>query len=163
LRNAGLNAKDARMAQPATDLTSPRRLDPLSGWFLVFLSWLVPGAGFFALGQYARAFVLFVLVQTPFVFGVLLFGSVPLPAWAPGDYGFNIVNTLTFVIQMCNGLLSGIWLIGNVSGAQFFQGVESSPYFDLASFYIMVSGAANYFAFWNFYDRHVGPRPSQSE
>ena len=149
------------MTEPLSASRQSPRLAPAAGWSLTLLSWLIPGAGFLVLRQYARAAALFLLIETPFVIGVLLTGSVLLPAWTPGDWGFNIVNSLTFITQMGNGLLGGVWLIGGRMGAEFFQGQEWGALFDLASFHIMVSGAMNYFAVCNFYDRHVAERQEQ--
>lgn len=130
-------------------------LPPMVGWGLVLLSWLIPGAGFVAVGRYVRGLTLFFLIQTCFLIGVLLKGSVLPPAWSPNDWGFNIVNSLTFVTQMGNGFLSSLWLLGARAEKAFFLGAEWHAYFDLATFYIMVSGAMNYFSVSNFYDRHV--------
>jgi len=138
-----------------------RPLSPASGWALTLLSWLIPGAGFMAVRQTARGLALFALIETPFILGVLMYGSVPLPAWTPGDLGFNIVNSLTFLTQMGNGLLSGVWLAGNVANIPFFRGDEPQALADLASFYIMVSGALNYFSVCSFHDRLVAPRPKE--
>lgn len=138
--------------------TAPRL--PLgTGLALTLLSWLIPGAGFLAVGRVARGMALFVLIQTPFAMGVLMSGAVPPPVWTAGDLGFNIVNSLTFVCQLGNGGLSGVWLVGNLAGVPFFADRGQLPLFELASFCIMVSGALNYFTVCNFYDRHVAPKP----
>ena len=135
------------------------RMAPAKAWGLLLLTWLVPGSGFLFTRQFARAIALFLLITVPFLFSVLfLKGAVLPPAWTPGDYGFNIVNSLTFVTQVGNGLLSLTWLVGRLQGVGFFQGIEEHALFELASFYMMVSGAMNYFAVCSFYDRHIAPR-----
>ncbi len=145
----------------------------VKGLLLMLLSWLIPGAGFFAIGHRIRGIAIFALIQAPFLVGVLLLpGSVLPPVWSPGDHGANIVNGLTFVTQLGNGLLSGIWLLGSgvdqwlAAGASseflskmadLFKGDMPHALYELASFYLLVSGGLNYFCVCNFYDRHINP------
>ena len=156
-------------------------LAPGRGWALMALSWLIPGAGFMAMGQVARGLVLFAFIEIPFVIGVAMTGAVLPPAWTPGDWGANIVNTLTFITQMGNGFAGGLWLVGDLLnnaflgpdpphylqivsflfGNKFFMGDPPHALFELASFYIMVSGGLNYFCVCNFYDRLMAPRTGE--
>ena len=142
----------------AVEQTTRTPLPPLTGWALVVLSWLIPGAGFLAIGRFGRGLAVLALIQAPFLIGILLPGAVLMPIWTPGDWGANIVNSLTFVTQIGNGLMSLIWAFGASANLPFFVGVQAydaHPLFELASFYLMVSGGLNYFCVCNFYDRHV--------
>ncbi|MCX7046759.1 MAG: hypothetical protein NTX50_14895 [Candidatus Sumerlaeota bacterium] len=139
-----------------------RPLSPVKCWLLFFLSWLIPGSGFIVRRQYARGLVLFALIEIPFFIGVAMTGSVLQPAWSPGDWGANIVGLLTFVTQMGNGLAGGVWALGSFAKVPFFAGDPTHALFELASFYLMVSGGLNYFCVCNFYDRMVAPKPPKS-
>lgn len=128
-------------------------------------SWLIPGLGFFRRGRYARAIALFLVIEGTFCIGLFLNGSVTPPIL---DFsGGGIISILTFLIQLANGLVSILSLGAHFwSGAlvnqglvpgqilKFFSGIQTHAFFELGGFYLLVSGAMNYFAVINFYDRY---------
>ena len=126
-------------------------------WGQVILSWLIPGSGFVLRRHYARGVVLFLLINVTFMIGVLLHGAVVWPIWNPRIEGFNIVNNLTFMVQLGNGLLSLLSLVGHsLTPNGVLTGQEWHAYFDLGSFYVLASGGMNYFVICHFYDRFSG-------
>jgi len=136
-------------------------------WGQVILSWLIPGSGFVLRKHYARGVVLFLLINVTFMIGVLLNGAVVWPIWNRHIEGFNIVNNLTFIVQLGNGFLSLLSLVGHsLRPNGVLTGQEWHAYFDLASFYLLVSGGMNYFVVCHFCDRFSeaprGKRPSKS-
>jgi hypothetical protein len=125
----------------------------------MLLGWLVPGAPFFFKKAYLRGIALFAIIMLTFVIGIALNGGVIWPIWVPGDEGFNIVNCLTFLVQLGCGLPSLISLAASQGIIlDSIQPKEWHPFFDLASFYILISGAMNYFILMNFYDRYYNPK-----
>ncbi len=136
-------------------------------WGQVILSWLIPGSGFVLRKHYARGVVMFLLINVTFMIGVLLHGAVVWPIWNRHIEGFNIVNNLTFMVQLGNGLLSLLSLVGHsLTPNGVLTGQEWHAYFVLASFYLLVSGGMNYFVVCHFYDRFSearrGKKPSKS-
>ena len=131
----------------------------------VIISWIIPGSGYLRRGRYVRFLLIFVLINGTFLLGLALQGAVTLPIW-DGSRG-SISSTLTFIFQLGNGLLSGLSFFAvqwarrmNAIGAQpptmvrFFSGWQPDITFELGSFYILVSGAMNYFLITNMYDRY---------
>ncbi|HPB30269.1 MAG TPA: hypothetical protein PLB62_02330 [Candidatus Sumerlaeota bacterium] len=129
------------------------------------LNWLIPGAGYLRRGRYIRALLIFVLINGTFVAGLSLQGSVTPPIW--DGSGGGIISMLTFIIQLGSGLFSGLSFFAvqgmrrmNALGFQpapivrFFSGWQPHATFELGSFYILVSGAMNYFFITNMYDRY---------
>ena len=132
-------------------------------WGQVILSWLIPGSGFVLRKHYARGVVLFLLINVTFMIGVLLNGAVVWPIWNRHIEGFNIVNNLTFIVQLGNGLLSLLSLVGHSFRPNgVLTGQEWHAYFDLASFYLLVSGGMNYFVVCHFCDRFSGRAKDKS-
>lgn len=127
---------------------------PLQRKFIqLLLSWLIPGSGFLFHNQLKRGIVIFVLLSATAFFGVALKGTVVFPVWSPAKEGFNVINILTFLAQMGFGGLSLLCLLSQPLGIKFLQGQQAYAFFDLASFYLIVSGAMNYLMLFNFYDR----------
>jgi TM2 domain-containing membrane protein YozV len=127
-------------------------------WAELFLSWLIPGSGFVLRKQYVRGIVLFLLINVTFMIGVFLHGAVAWPIWNPRtEEGFNIVNNFTFIVELGNGLLSLLSLVGHqLMPNRMLTGQEWNANFDLAAFYLLVSGGMNYFVVCHFYDRFSG-------
>jgi hypothetical protein len=128
-------------------------------------SWMIPGLGYFLHGRRIRALILFVVIEGTFFLGLALQGGVAPPVLDPS--GGGIISFLTFLIQLGNGLSgflslgASIWSTnlksqGLIPGplAVFFAGNPPKALFDQASLYLLVSGAMNYFAVTNFYDRY---------
>lgn len=128
-------------------------------------SWMIPGFGFFTRGRRIRALILFVIIEGTFFLGLMLQGGVTSPVLDPS--GGGIISFLTFIIQLGNGLsgffslAASVWSTnlktqGLIPGPLviFFAGNPPKALFDQASLYILVSGAMNYFAVTNFYDRY---------
>ena len=154
------------MPRPRAEL--PRlssRHSPVEVALTLLLAWLVPGAGFLAHGRIGRGLTLFIALHLTFVLGVLMHGGVAWPVWSASDPGFNIVNNLTFIIQLGNGLPSLASLYATAKGAHgwlsFLAADLSHPLFDLSSFYLLVAGAMNYFAVCNTYDRLFARRAQE--
>jgi hypothetical protein len=123
------------------------------------LCWLIPGSGFLLKKAYVRGAVLFAIIMVTFAIGVALGGGVIWPVWIPGTEGFNIVNCLTFIVQLGGGVPALISLASDLDlGLAFLRGREWRGVFDLASFYLLISGAMNYFVVMNFYDRYYNKR-----
>jgi hypothetical protein len=138
-------------------------------------SWFLPGFGFFRRKQYARAIILFIMIELTFFLGLSLQGSVSLPVLDAS--GGSIISSLTFIIQLFNGV-SGLLSLGAVLWDQslaakglvagtwikFFSGSQPHAFFELGAFYLLVSGAMNYFSIMNFYDRYkTGHKGGSSE
>ncbi len=128
---------------------------PQAGWELVLLNWILPGAGFIAAGRKARGLTQMAIVLVTFAVGLVLRGGV-IWIWMP-DTSFNLVNSITFVIQMGAGVPALASMIAHLAGYNLLGGVPSATYFELGSFYMVVAGALNYFATCNLYDRLVKP------
>ncbi|MCX7012984.1 MAG: hypothetical protein NTW86_10580 [Candidatus Sumerlaeota bacterium] len=131
-----------------------RRLGPAPA---LLLGWLIPGAGFIAHGRLGRGATLFVALHLTFALGLLLHGGVVWPVWSLSDPAFNIVNNLTFIVQMGGGLGALASLAVNLTGSHgplaFLAADPMHPLFDLSSVYLLVVGAMNYFVVCNMYDR----------
>jgi hypothetical protein len=131
------------------------------------LCWLIPGSGFLLKRAYARGAALFGIIVVTFAIGVVLGGAVIWPVWNPKGEGFNIVSCLTFIVQLGNGLPGLLSLMSNLGlGAAFLRVKEWEGRFDLASFYLLISGAMNYFVVMNFYDRYYNKgyrKPSEGK
>lgn len=141
-------------------------------WLVVFLSWLIPGYGFYVHGFRKRAIFFFVSLELTFFVGVALHGLVLFPVFDWTKEGFNVVSILTFLTQMCNGLLGIISVIpdlvvqfgqqntdGTLSLARkvaLFGYNETHHWADLGSFYLLISGGMNYFVLASTYDHFYG-------
>ena len=136
--------------------TTDSAADAVARLALVFLAWLIPGAGFFFKRCYIRGAVLFVLITVTFAVGVRFRGCVELPIWSPRSEGFNLVAILTFLVQLGAGLPSVLSVLAHKLNISLLAGDPADPMFDLATFYILVAGALNYFVVCNFYDRFYG-------
>jgi len=118
-------------------------------------SWLVPGLGFAAKRNYWRGAAIFVLLNGTFFIGLLLHGTVIVPEFHYHSPAFNIVSILTFFGELGNGLASFFCLANDRWHLGLLRPVETDPFFDLATLYLLVSGCMNYFCVCNFYDRHI--------
>jgi len=124
----------------------------------VFLAWLAPGAGYLAHGRLKRGMALFLVLNATFALGLAMNGGVVWPPWNWRDpnSGFNIVNNLTFILQMGAGLpaiaslAAGKWAA--TGWTSWLAADPSHPLYDLSSFYLLVAGAMNYFAVCGAYD-----------
>lgn len=128
-------------------------------------SWMIPGLGFFLHGRRIRALVLFLVIEGTFFLGLALKGGITPPVLDPS--GGGIISFLTFIIQLGNGVTGFLSLGASLwstnlkaqglipsSLVVFFAGNPPKALFDQASLYLLVSGAMNYFAVTNFYDRY---------
>lgn len=116
-----------------------------------------------------KGILLFLLIQGIFMAGLLFHGSLTPPIIEKS--GGGVISVLTFLIQLGNGIM-GFLSFGSVlwtrnileSGAtpgdvlKFFSGDQTHACYDLGSFYILVSGALNYFTLTTFYDRYKNQR-----
>ena len=137
-------------------------------WLVVFLSWLIPGYGFYVHGFCKRAIFFFIILELTFFIGVALHGLVLFPVFDWTKEGFNVVSILTFLTQMCNGLLGIISVIPDLFvqlGQQnpdaarkvaLFGYNETHHWADLGSFYLLISGGMNYFVLASTYDHFYG-------
>lgn len=136
--------------------SSPRKSDfAVHPLFLVLIGWLIPGSGFLLLGpKYRTRGILYILVlHLTFFIGVALRGGVVWPVWSISAPGFSIMNNLTFIAQMGAGWLWIVSLIANIAHWGAIAALEPHPYFELGSFYCLVTGALNYFVITQSLDR----------
>jgi hypothetical protein len=130
---------------------------------LVLIDWAIPGLGFALVGRWTRGLAQFLIVWVTFAIGLALHGGVVWPSWSIHAAGFNLINNITFVIQMGAGLPALASLAGGWLGLSWLGGVPQDPFFELGGYYMVVAGALNYFAVCNLYDRVVHPRPRYRE
>lgn len=142
------------MMSPAPEPAAHQTTAPLS---LVWLNWLIPGAGFAARGRWARAGAQFGLVMGTVLLGALMHGGVTWPAWSLQSPEFNLINNITFVVQIGSGAPALASLGGHLAGWEWLGGDPPHALFELGSYYLVVAGAINYFGCMNFYDRLVKP------
>ena len=132
-------------------------------------SWLLPGFGYLRKKRYARALILFIIIEGTFFLGLVLKGSVTPPILDPS--GGGVISFLSFLIQVGNGLLSiisfaAVFAFKKMGDFQlapgpflaFFAGEQPHAFFEMGGFYLLVSGAMNYFSVVNFYDRYKNGR-----
>ena len=68
------------------------------GW-AAFFGWLIPGAGHFYQGRYAKGGLFFCCILFTFFYGLFLGnGQVVYAAWRPGDYRWQ------YALQLCVGV-----------------------------------------------------------
>jgi len=101
-----------------------------------------------------------------FMLGCMLHGGVVWPAWSMGEEGFNVINNISFLIQMGAGLPALISLAAGLhpdaAALQWTSPDTANPLYDLGSFYVLVCGAMNYFIVCNTYDRLFRPKKADS-
>ena len=127
---------------------------PVSGW-LVVVNYLLPGVGFCVAGRWARGLMQAALVLVTAAIGWSLHGGVVWPSWSFQAKDFNLINNLTFLVQLGGGLPALASLSAHSMHWTALEGVPKDPYFELGGYYLVVAGAVNYFATMNFYDRLV--------
>jgi hypothetical protein len=84
---------------------------PARGWYgIVFLAWLVPGAGHFLLKRRGRAALLFASVAIMFLLGLMMRGAMFQPQ--TGDVLTTIIYVGGFFGDLASGLLYllSVWL-----------------------------------------------------
>ena len=132
-------------------------VNPLEPVAVLGLNWLAPGVGFIIKGKYRQGIILFLILNTTFLIGLLLYGEVTVPTVQTDDASFNWLNILTFIGQMGNGGMSilsiSLHTLAEKKNIQIFQTNSAHPWADLAVLYFLVSGAMNYFATCNLWDR----------
>jgi hypothetical protein len=148
-----MNTRNAASPPPPTPA-----MPPASGW-LVLLNYLLPGAGFCAVGRRGRGLLQGTMVLVTVALGWSLHGGVAWPSWSPQAMDFNLINNLTFLVQLGGGLPNLASLVAHQLGWPLLGGVPKDPYYELGSYYLVVAGAVNYFATLNFYDRLVKRDP----
>jgi hypothetical protein len=124
--------------------------------FVLLMSWLLPGYGFLHNGRRWHALFVFVVLESTFLAGSMLQGSVLFPDFNFGSEGFNLVTILTFLTQMFNGLLGLLSLLPDIGGPAILPYNETHHWADLGSFYLLVSGGMNYFVLASTYDHFYG-------
>jgi hypothetical protein len=123
-----------------------------SGW-LVLANYLLPGAGFCAVGRWRRGLLQAAMVLVTASIGWSLHGAVAWPSWSRHALDFNLINNLTFIVQMGGGLPNLASLAASRFDWPLLGGVPEDPYYELGGYYLVVAGAINYFATLNFFDR----------
>jgi hypothetical protein len=116
---------------------------------------------------------LFIVIEGTFFIGLCLKGSVTPPIFDAS--GGGIISMLSFIIQLGNGLVSVASLTGVLwakhllsahmtPGALiiFLAGKQTQARYELGGFYLLVSGAMNYFVLTNFYDRYRAGRDGRA-
>ena len=159
----------AEIKSPPSTPSKPQtsELAPLSSqrlWGAIALNWLIPGSGYFLVGDRRRAWALVALFHITFFMGLTLKGGVVFPEWNYRSETFNIISVLTFLVDMGAGWPSLASLAARhgmepnsfvpLTGFRgWLAGDEAAAAFDLASFHILLVGALNYFACCALYDR----------
>ena len=138
-----------------------KKASPQEKLFVMVMSWLVPGFGFYRNGLKARGVFFFITLELTFLVGACFRGSVLLPDFSPHSEGFNLVAILTFFTQMFNGLLGLVSLVPDLLGRfglrfSILPYNETSQWYDLGSFYLLISGGMNYFVLTSTYDHFYG-------
>ncbi len=131
----------------------------LVGWGMLLLNWALPGVGFMMVGRQARGLVQFCTVLLTLALGLALRGGVMWPTWDFQHQEVNLINNITFIIQMGAGLPALASLLGHLNDFQPLGGIPTSAHYELGSYFIVVAGALNYFASCNFHDRLVRITP----
>lgn len=132
---------------------------------LALLNWLIPGAGYAAVGDFLRAGILCLIINLIFAIGLYLDGYLYVPSFRLGPE-FNIVAILTLAVQALHGggtiLLLAAAEVGGPLGALLVRD-PGAPYSDLGAFHLLVAGGLNYVASARLYDLLVGyeePKPA---
>lgn len=135
--------------------TLPRRTVPQASVGLAIVNGLLPGAGYCVMGRWTRGLLQAGMVLATAAIGWSLHGGVAWPSWSPEAADFNLINNLTFLVQLGGGLPMLGSLAANHFNFTLLGGIAKAPYYELGSYYLVVAGAVNYFASLNFYDRLV--------
>ncbi len=112
-----------------------------------------------AVGDRKRGIALFVLVNAIFFAGLAFDGYLYVPPFLPRTPGFNIVATLTFIVQACNGGLCALVLAAADTKLPLLGLLARDPgtaWADLGAVHFLVSGGLNYFATVRLYDLLTG-------
>lgn len=125
-------------------------------FFPVFINWLFPGMGYYFLGRKIKALILFILLEITFVIGFILHSQVAIPMINPFSLGFNLINIFTFIVQLGNGLFSVISILNERLHFGLFWAIPSHSSYELGGYYMLVSGASNYFITMHIYDTLCG-------
>lgn len=126
------------------------------------LGWLVPGLGHLLQRDTKRGIIIFAVIQTTFVLGLICHGAVLLPPYNPADWGMNAMNILTFVVQLANGLAAMLTMAVSQLFPAWAASTRAHTLFELGSVYLLMAGAVNSIVLGGLYDRHLRrPRPSE--
>ena len=104
-----------------------------------------------------------ILILLTFILGWVLHGGVAWPSWSMSAPDFNLINNITFVMQMGAGLPALASLTSSILNYSPLGGIPQHPFYELGSYYLLVGGAINYFALCNLWDRCVTPQPRFEE
>jgi len=119
------------------------------------VNWLVPGAGYLLVRDWARGIGIMVLINGVFLLGLVFDGYMAIPAMSPRDPSFNIFMALTFIVQLWHGggvlAVFGAESMGGPLAALLVRD-PGGAYSDLGSFHFAVAGGLNYFATVRLYD-----------
>lgn len=124
----------------------------------MLLSWLIPGFGYYHHGKKRLGIFFFVALEITFLIGAAMQASILFPELNYRSEGFNVVTILTSFTQLFNGLLGLISLLPEFVGGRIhiLPYNETSSWFDLGTFYLLVSGGMNYFVLVSTYDHFYG-------
>lgn len=125
-------------------------------FFPVFINWLFPGIGYYFIGKKIKALILFILLEITFIIGFLLHSQVAIPMINPFSLGFNLINIFTFIVQLGNGFFSIVSIINERFHLNLFWAIPSHSTYELGGYYMLVSGASNYFITMHIYDTLCG-------
>ena len=130
---------------------------------LLALNWLIPGLGFFLRGRWARGATQALLVGLTLAGGVALHGGVGWPTWSLNRPDFNLINNLTFLIQMGMGAPAIASLAAHWADWTPLGGQPAHAYYELGGYFLVVAGAVNYFSTCSFHDRLCRAHPPTPE
>ena len=144
--NGGIVHSDKEEPQylPDVELTSGQQSQAI---LLSIVGWLVPGAGHWYLGKYAKGCIFFFLLNGLFYWGMALHGEIAIPILNVHSAEFNFVNILIFIFGCGNGLMT---LLNLMPFAKF--GDISLNTYEVGTLFMVVSGSLNVFVVMNAWD-----------
>src|SRR5262245_56017813 len=117
-----------------SDLPFESAIPQVPGW-LAIVNYLIPGAGYCIAGRWVRGLLQTAMVLMTMAIGFALHGGVPWPSWSPQASDFNLINNLTFIVQLGGGLPALASLAANLKDWPFLQGIPHHAYYELGGYY----------------------------
>lgn len=118
-----------------------------TGVRLWIMGWIIPGFAHWMLGQKKKALIFFLMLNGLFIWGMALKGEIVFPVMDIHSNEFNLVNILIFLLGIGNGLMSVVNMIPS-----FHMGDASVKSYEVATLFMVVSGAMNMFVAFHAWD-----------
>ena len=122
------------------------------------LGWIVPGAGHWYLGKFAKGLTFFIVLNGLFFWGMILHGEIAIPILDIHSQEFNFVNILIFIFGCGNGIMT----ILNLMPFAQFGNIALSTY-EVGTLFMVVSGSLNVFITMNAWDLYRNEIESQKQ